>query len=358
MAAHRPASVLALCLSVAMSAEPAEPTPIPGAAVAAAIIQSGDADGNSALSRHEFQGVMQRTWMAEHVAGFPILAQRAGDLLGLLDGDASGQLELPEVARAFFTFKAPDIIAEVASNLESLSRRDEEKTTKLRARAMPAVHPGRLLSTEESVGGKRLEPDSRCEAPVGYPTDPEGWICVNDSLPIYCSGKHRMLAERACGFGGRCQAGVLGDGGCQYPMCISASNTTPTGDKCKNGTIFRCNSVHAHGRWELQPVVSHQCRSGTHCQFWWDGPPPSRRRRTRSCRKVCHPTAAMGMEVAKDVLETLGEIFGGEEEAARSGARDLEERSKQEAEGLLDCREKCTDDPPDLAYVDCTAEHQ
>mmetsp|Transcript_61402 Transcript_61402/g.170252 ORF Transcript_61402/g.170252 Transcript_61402/m.170252 type:complete len:287 (-) Transcript_61402:53-913(-) len=222
------------------------------------VFRLADADKDDSLTRGEFQDTTQSGYSTE--TGTDILHGP----LRPVDFNINGKAEGVEARRMIGNRD----VADQARRLRSRARSSTAKTRRLDEAAGAKVH------------------DARCKAPEGYPTRPEGWVCINDTSLIYCTNGKRYGRESSCGWKGTCKAGLMPDGGCNYPMC---DHHITSGSYCLQDTIFACMTVPAHGRTEVQSFSAESCGPGTGCHAWNDGPPPSRRRRTQTCYKGdCH----------------------------------------------------------------------
>merc|ERR1711879_30721 len=145
---------------------------------------------------------------------------------------------------------------------------------RLRGRAQPQAE-ARTSILDVSTQAKVK--DARCEG------KPDGWLCLSATRIMYCSAGKRLREERSCGFEGKCKPGVLGTGGCSYPLCFGRSS----GTYCHGSVVYGCKQKNANGASERHSIVHRHCRH-SHCADFHDGPPPSRRRRTISCRTEYH----------------------------------------------------------------------
>jgi len=102
----------------------------------------------------------------------------------------------------------------------------------------------------------------------------EGWQCITSTRIVYCSVGQILQKERSCGYRGHCKHGLLGSGGCDYPLCNGKESG---GTYCAGSKVIGCSTSAANGRVEYPSNFVSNCG---HCREWSDGPPPSRRRRT------------------------------------------------------------------------------
>mmetsp|Transcript_98006 Transcript_98006/g.260381 ORF Transcript_98006/g.260381 Transcript_98006/m.260381 type:complete len:341 (-) Transcript_98006:65-1087(-) len=237
-----------------------------------------DADGDGGLSRGELQ---QGTWsrlvseVAGGLASGAASAERGlSQLFERFDGDASGSLDAREVAAA-----AAAVQAAQTGGADS----EERQRQMLRARAAAPAPEAAAARRLDKV--KELADDPRCHAPRGFPNAPEGWVCVDEKEPLYCTNKKRAYDIEPCTWRGACQAGQWLEGGCRYPLCEASGGV----ESCFNAShSFWCSQVQAHGRQEAQPRVRRICGSSSSCRVFDDGVPPTRRRRTTTCHEECH----------------------------------------------------------------------
>jgi Ca2+-binding EF-hand superfamily protein len=216
-----------------------------------------DLDGDGGISKAEFQSYVDVKETAEYLAW---LREHAGEewptepeaQFQFLDEDASGHLDPHEIERA-------TSMAEVAV---LLSRQEAQSNG----------------SSLEGTMGKKVK-DPRCE------TAGEGFKCLTDTTMIYCTVKKRMGDEETCGWGGQCKRGILGSGGCDYPMCKSKINGLYCGSHGGSTHVVKCDLRGAHGRFERESSKMETCSGG--CEAFADGKPPSRRRRTCNGGHVC-----------------------------------------------------------------------
>lgn len=133
-------------------------------------------------------------------------------------------------------------------------------------------------SSLEGTMAKKHE-DPRCKGAR------EGFNCLTGRNLIYCTAGKRMGDEETCGWKGKCKRGVLGSGGCDYPLCKRKADGLHCGKDGGENVVVKCATRGAHGRFERESSKVSSCGGG--CQSFPDGPPPSRRRRTCNGGRVC-----------------------------------------------------------------------
>jgi len=238
------------------------------------LLRAADADGDGEVSRWDLQewlhlvqagGVVQGPSAADHASAEAAEA-RASVILSALDTDGSSRLNLTEVAEFAILLR---------SRADAVNRSDVRKNLLARART-PAPQNEPVRTLEKTLDGKADDP--RCQGKS------DGWLCLTSSRMLYCSAGKRLYGERSCGFEGRCKAGVLGTGGCDYPWCYGRVDG---GSFCRGSTVYRCSGESANGRVESVSHFQKECH-GDPCREWHDGRPPSRRRRTCNGGRSCH----------------------------------------------------------------------
>lgn len=248
--------------------------------LAAELLESADANKDGKLQSHEFIAAVQKHSGADHPAASGLGSTTWGSTFRIADADADGRLDRGELVHAISVLlleHAADTSSLSDLNLVGLSgflagapREDSHSAAmlrRLRSRAAPQKSVVRRL--DESTDGK--VDDARCRAPMGYPSRPEGFVCLNETANIYCTGGKRWGEERSCQWKGRCKAGSLEDGGCEYPLC---DGRKVDGSYCHNNTVFHCVKAQSHGHSETQSVRLKACPGQT-CQ--------ERFRRTKLC---------------------------------------------------------------------------
>mmetsp|Transcript_116441 Transcript_116441/g.362708 ORF Transcript_116441/g.362708 Transcript_116441/m.362708 type:complete len:326 (-) Transcript_116441:41-1018(-) len=291
-AATRLISVLAV--ASASAGDPPAPAAGPASAagrLASEVLRAFDGNGDGELSRQELMASPQSG--VDAGAAGQLAALPREELFAAMDGDGSGSVDAGEAERALRALTAGSGAPEaggrkppstLAGLLDLLTRREEAIGSGLRSRAAPATAGARRL--DDSAGGK--VPDPRCEAPKGFPTRPEGFVCINETALIYCSEGKRWRREEVCGWKGRCQAGIVPDGGCKYPLCSMDALKAAGASFCSgDDDVYWCHDTSINSRMEMQSVHTKTCSPSKPCRSWDDGRPPSRRRRTQTCiRKI------------------------------------------------------------------------
>mmetsp|Transcript_19049 Transcript_19049/g.44786 ORF Transcript_19049/g.44786 Transcript_19049/m.44786 type:complete len:301 (+) Transcript_19049:55-957(+) len=185
------------------------------------------------------------------------------------------------------------LVASVAS-LGSASSEvaGERAAQRLLARATPVSHDGNGLERAPKLDTvlTAKKHDTRCWGEEGR-GDIEGFRCLAPGSMIYCSQGKLASTEMACGWQGDCREGILGQGGCDYPLC----KFSDAGTRCHHELLFACEKTANHGRSETESVVVGQCNQGQRCKEWSQGHPRRRRRRTQSCF-----TSKSGEEICSD----------------------------------------------------------
>lgn len=220
-------------------------------------LRSLDQDGDGSISKAEFQAHVDVQEITEYLAW---VQEHAGEAwpaepearFEFLDEDGSGHLDPHEQERATSMAEAAVLISRQATQSNG--------------------------SSLEGTMAKKVK-DPRCES-AG-----EGFKCLTDKSMIYCTAKKRMGNEETCGWEGKCKRGILGSGGCDYPLCKGKVNGLHCATHRGSNVVVKCNMRWAHGRFERESSLVESCHGG--CQSFPDGPPPSRRRRTCNGGRVC-----------------------------------------------------------------------
>lgn len=215
------------------------------------VFKSMDVDDDGSISREEFTKAMGVGLGKELADTLEIGDEKVPALFNLIDKDVSEGHSEAEIADALG-------MMEMARELHQ------------RAAANSVA-----AEMETSVGGKVEDP--RCKKEQG---GSEGFNCLGNGTMIYCSAGKRLGNEASCGWQGRCKKGIMGFGGCDYPLCFGR----PDGRFCRQGAggsmVFQCRTRGAHHRLERESIRDSVCGVGQQCWEFMHGPPPTRRRRT------------------------------------------------------------------------------